>query len=299
MEVENILKIQRSKEHHQTTALLSSLTDGDLKCGEIFSKWSQNEIKSLEDMEKSVNFIKWLKDHMSNFQEFKFFVDLASISAGENDIEVDRVMFMQAAVSAYSALIFDIGPNSGLADLLRAVQHLFDAVKEDSHIPEKLVDTNRHLAWIKVIKERHGSVETSSLQQVEAINKSGVYVIGNFHQKGKKSLIMRYKQVDHDQSQGGHHKDYQKVLTVEELKELQSKLMLISKSDAALQEVERFVACLSLSLRIERGIKKLFDAGCNLTRRMSVIVYCNLERKRKVRIDVDMHAYINHKLSFI
>ena len=76
-------------------------------------------------------------------------------------------------------------------------------------------------------------------------------------------------------------------LTKNREKELQSKLMLISKSDEARKEVETYVATLVACSRIERGIKKLFDAGCNLTRRMCVIVYCSPERRRKVKLFVD------------
>lgn len=64
-------------------------------------------------------------------------MDLASISAGrdlfvgvvsvfsqivpgESDDEVDRVMFMQAAVTAYSGFIFDLNANSSLEDFMKA-----------------------------------------------------------------------------------------------------------------------------------------------------------------------------------
>ena len=180
-------------------------------------------------------------------------------------------------MSAYSALIFDIKEDSSLQDLLRAVQHLFAAVKEDKHVPDKILDTNRHLEWIKLIKERHGSVETSSLQQVEAINRTGVYIIGNFHKKGIKTLTLKFEQMDRD-----HELSYEKEMSTDDLKELQSKLMLISKSDSAAKEVQRFVSLLSLALRVERGIKRMFEAGCNLTRRMSVWIHCDTRRRKKV-----------------
>ena len=273
-EIEKIVSI---KNYQQEEVSISSITDEDLRCGEIFSKWSNNEIESLEVIERSIKFIRWIRESMESFQEFKFFVDLASISAGESDTEVDRVMFMQAAVSAYSALIFDIKEDSSLQDLLRATQHLFAAVKEDKHVPDKILDTNRHLEWIKLIKERHGSVETSSLQQVEAINRTGVYIIGNFHKKGIKTLTLKFEQMDRD-----HELSYEKEMSTDDLKELQSKLMLISKSDSAAKEVQRFVSLLSLALRVERGIKRMFEAGCNLTRRMSVWIHCDTRRRKKV-----------------
>ena len=40
-----------------------------------------------------------------------------------------------------------------------------NARKTDGNLKEKLHDSNQHLPWIKTVKERHGSVETSSLQQ--------------------------------------------------------------------------------------------------------------------------------------
>ena len=59
---------------------------------------------------------------------------------------------MQSAVTAYSGLIFDIHSDSTLTQLIDAVNVLFEGIREDPDTPTKLVDTNRHLAWIKVIK---------------------------------------------------------------------------------------------------------------------------------------------------
>ena len=168
------------------------------------------------------------------------FVELASISAGESDTEVDRIHFMQGSVSAYSALIFDLGAQSDFQEFTRAMKHLVAALREDKMIPRKLIDTNHHLAWIKVIKEQHGSVETSSLQQVEAINKTGKYYVGHYHQDEKRSLRLKFQQVQQELESHGK-KEYEKELTEDDLKELQSKLMLISKSSESTCEVEEFV----------------------------------------------------------
>ena len=44
----------------------------------------------------------------------------SQILPGESDDEVDRVMFMQAAVTAYSGFIFDLNPDSSLEDFMKA-----------------------------------------------------------------------------------------------------------------------------------------------------------------------------------
>ena len=48
------------------------------------------------------------------------YVAFSHIFAGESDDEVDRVMFMQAAVTAYSGFIFDLNANSSLEDFMKA-----------------------------------------------------------------------------------------------------------------------------------------------------------------------------------
>ena len=77
-------------------------------------------------------------------------------------------------------------------------------------------------------------------------------------------------------------KEYEKELSEEDLKELQSKLMLISSSSKSI-EVEKFINTLKVAMRLNRNLKNLFEAGCNLTRRMCIIIYCDTDKKVKVR----------------
>ena len=150
-----------------------------------------------------------------------------------------------------------------------------NARKTDGNLREKLHDSNQHLPWIKTVKERHGSVETSSLQQVEAINESGVYNVGV-----KNNLSLRYQQV---QSQGGV--EYAKVLSQADLDELRSKLMLISKTSESKEIVDKFIHDLQMAERLEVAARSLNQAGCTLYRKMLIRVFCNAEKKRKVEVD--------------
>ena len=286
-----IQKILQMQSPQREAATIAEITPQDLQCGAILSQWTREDFKALEAVEKSMNMIEWIKDNMENFQQFKVFVDLASISAGESDTEVDRIQFMQASVSAYQCLIFDLGAESDFREFSRAVDHLVNALREDPKIPVKLLDTNRHLAWIKIIKERHGSVETSSLQQVEAINKTGKYHVGNFHNHEKRSLVLKFQQVQQETESHGQ-KEYEKELTEDDLKELQSKLMLISKSSESTSEVEEFVRTHGGALRLRDSLKRLFDAGCNLTRKMRIVIYCDKIKKIKVKLLTVYHSLL-------
>ena len=76
---------------------------------------------------------------MTDLRDLKVFVDLASISAGENDTEIDKVANFHDAVMGYSPLLYTICPTSGFAEFMACAQPLWDTLKRDEKLPEKLV----------------------------------------------------------------------------------------------------------------------------------------------------------------
>ena len=49
------------------------------------------------------------------------------------------------------------------------------------------IDTARHLQWLDTIQKAHGSIEITSMMQVEACNACGEYTIGSNAWPNKKS----------------------------------------------------------------------------------------------------------------
>ena len=113
--------------------------------------------------------------------------------------------------------------------------------------------TNRQLSWLKQIKESHGSVALTTLMQAEAINTSGVYHIADFEET---------KKCRRNRNNNGNERDAvcleniiclvvpgdvaknteEKVYSLEEIKDVQSKLVLIAgKAESGKDEVEQFV----------------------------------------------------------
>ena len=195
---------------------------------------------------------------------------MGTISAGESDLEVDRVLQMQAAVSAYAGFIFDLGTQSTFKQFMQAATILFQAIKLDRNIPEKLHDSNHHLYWIQNVKEQHGSIEISSIQRVQAINATGTYTI-DFSED---TVEMRFQSVDSNQD-SVKKGEYMKTIGQAELKELHSKLVLISKSDDAKIASERFINIFCCILRLNEVGVKLCKAGCFLFTKMIIKVFCD------------------------
>lgn len=67
------------------------------------------------------------------------FIDLASISAGENDLDVDRVACFHDAVLGYSSMLYGLQPDSDFDAFKTALAKLWKALENDTNLPKKLV----------------------------------------------------------------------------------------------------------------------------------------------------------------
>ena len=72
-------------------------------------------------------------------QELKVFVDLAMISAGEVDKEIDQISFMHTSCLGFGSLIFGLKQHHGFTELMRLCQPVWQAVDANPGIVKKLV----------------------------------------------------------------------------------------------------------------------------------------------------------------
>ena len=104
------------------------------------------------------------------------------------------------------------------------------------------MDTNRHMEWLQSVKTSHGSVAVSSLMEAQTINEHGIYCVGC----GDESSSIVPEQLTLDNViqltlPTGENGKY----SLDNLKDLQSKLMLIAAKPSQgkdLEQVNRFVA---------------------------------------------------------
>ena len=76
-------------------------------------------------------------------KELKVLVDLALISAGESDIETDRISSLHTSCLGFAPLIFDLKENQehkvNFDELMKACEPVWKAVEADQSLPQKLV----------------------------------------------------------------------------------------------------------------------------------------------------------------
>ena len=79
-------------------------------------------------------------------QELKVLVDLALISAGESDMETDRISNLHTSCLGFAPLIFDLKETDrhkvDFAQVMTACELVWNAVKADPCLPQKLVRNN-------------------------------------------------------------------------------------------------------------------------------------------------------------
>ncbi|XP_016398214.1 E3 ubiquitin-protein ligase rnf213-alpha-like, partial [Sinocyclocheilus rhinocerous] len=154
---------------------LDSIDDELVQAKIVLVDITESRRLCLQELSRRKNFVTWVKEVLKDINELKVFVDLASISAGENDMEVDLL--------GYSSMLYDLKPDADFKLFKETLKNLWKALDNDRNLPKKLSDSARHLEWLKAVKDSHGSVETSSLSLASAINMNGVYVISAQNQK--------------------------------------------------------------------------------------------------------------------
>ncbi|XP_031417458.1 E3 ubiquitin-protein ligase rnf213-beta isoform X2 [Clupea harengus] len=262
---------------------LSALSDELINAKQLLSKVTTQHTVSLNAFLDSHGLVTWVKENLKNLRDLKVFVDLASISAGENDTEIDKVANFHDAVMGYSPLLYTIRPTSGFAEFMACAQPLWDTLKRDEKLPEKLRDSHRCLDWLKGLKETHGSVEQSSLSLASDINNHGVYQVQRFQdQNGKECLHnMLLMRVRKDTGS--------KTYRLDELLELQNKLMLMSsKGDHGKEQVNRFTQVFEGVQRLAGILLQIQSAGNILFRDLEAVVHCSQKKQPCIRVEFSL-----------
>ncbi|KAK6169753.1 hypothetical protein SNE40_020742 [Patella caerulea] len=199
-----------------------------------------NEIRCLEEFRKAEPMIKWLKETMKEgLRELKVFIDLAFISAGEGDYEIDKMNCFHAVTYAFAPLIFDLKQDSSFDEVMKKCDLVWKELQNDKNLPQELRDTNKELEWFKVVRQSHGSVEVTTLKQAEQIVAHGIYEVGFPKDKTSKTELEISKVITLNVPQLHDEREY----TYSNLMDLQSRLMLVGgQTEKGNENIERFTA---------------------------------------------------------
>ncbi|CAJ1060881.1 E3 ubiquitin-protein ligase rnf213-alpha-like isoform X2 [Xyrichtys novacula] len=267
---------------------LNCMNDSFIKAKTMMTDITGDHKQCLEELSLSLEFVQWVKKELKDINELKVFTDLASIYAGENDMEVDRVACFHDAVLGYSSLLYGLNEDSDFTAFSGCLSKLWKALENDKEIPRKLRDTARHLVWLKTVRESHGSVEFSSLMLASSINEKGVYIIKAQNEKRlilETSLMLQIEDGDGENMRCSY----------EDLKELQNKLMLMSgRGEQNQSKVDCFVEVFDNVQRLASVFVDLYSAGNPLFKCWEAKIYCQAQSDPCISMEIQFCKTLRH-----
>ncbi|XP_039201899.1 E3 ubiquitin-protein ligase RNF213-like isoform X2 [Crotalus tigris] len=266
---------------------LSSMSSSLMDAKKLLQDITEKRRLCLEELALRKEFVNWVKEALEDKNELKVFVELASISAGENDMDVDRVACFHDAVFGYSSLLYDLKQEAGFVEFMKCLENVWKALESDHNLPEKLRDSARYLDWLKTIKESHGSVELSSISLATRINEKGIYRI-KAPVEGQKVCLDTILDLTIQESHGDQEKIRQ--YSLEELQELMNKLMLMSGKEEQNAQVEKFSEVFSNIRRFALSFMNLYSAGNMLFRNWIANIYCSPESRFCINMNFNLNS---------
>ncbi|KAM4526288.1 E3 ubiquitin-protein ligase rnf213-beta [Fundulus diaphanus] len=263
--------ISLSQLHEDTfkQRVLGSLTDELFNARRQLSAVTSKHTACLEEFLKSQALVDWVRENLGTMSDVKVYVELASISAGENDAEIDQVACFHDAAMGYGPLLYSLSPQAGFQEFMKCAQQVWDAQSRDDKLPDKLGESTRLLSWLKGLKETHGSVEQSSLSLASSINAHGVYHVGWSNTSTEKRCLENMVLVTVEMSKEARR------YKLEDLLELQNKLMLMSsKGEHGREQVNRFTEVFEGVQRVGSVLLQMQTSGNMLFRDWLAEVHC-------------------------
>ncbi|CAJ1081416.1 E3 ubiquitin-protein ligase rnf213-beta [Xyrichtys novacula] len=275
-EIQNLGQLEEDIFKQRT---LGSLSEDLFRAKQQLSSVSKLNTACLQEFLESQTLVNWVKENLRNMSDVKVYVDLASISAGENDAEIDQVACFHDAVMGYGPLLYSLSPHAGFEEFMRCAQQVWDTQSRDEKLPDKLRESTRLLSWLKALKETHGSVEQSSLSLASSINANGVYHVGWSDKNTEKRCLQNMVHVT--VKKGREQKSYK----LEELLELQNKLMLMSsKGEHGREQVNRFMEVFEGVQRLGAILLQMQISGNMLFREWRAEVQCSPQQQPCIKV---------------
>ncbi len=159
---------------------------------ELFQLWRNTEllqvltekrVEILKCFNKSKDFVNWIIQNLNKLNELSTLLDLAQISAGEEEQEIQIIQCISRAIRGYESLIFSLTSlqknNNKISDFLKFCEPLWENSQKNPKLASDLIEASCYLSWIQKVKKSFGSVELLALDQIDSIKDYGTFNVGS------------------------------------------------------------------------------------------------------------------------
>ena len=191
----------------QVSGIASNLAD--------FSKSNLDVIQAIIDR---INFIMWIRNNLKDLNELKTFVDISLTTCGGNPVDVDRITCLSSVCTNFAPIIFQIDENTNYETLIARCRQVIESVERNKELTKLLRQVGENVTFWEEMKRSHGSVEETTLMQLDSIMNSGIFLL----KVGESLNLCDIVSLSVDRENGE-----KRIYTLEQLKEFRSKIMLV------------------------------------------------------------------------
>ena len=180
-----------------------------------FSKSNLDVIQAIIDR---IDFIMWIRNNLKDLNELKTFVDISLTTCGGNPVDVDRITCLSSVCTNFAPIIFQIDENTNYETLIARCRQVIESVERNKELTKLLRQVGENVTFWEEMKRSHGSVEETTLMQLDSIMNSGVFLL----KVGQSLNLCDILSLSVDRVNGE-----KRIYTLEQLREFRSKIMLV------------------------------------------------------------------------
>ena len=248
---ENLKDIKHTYQHKQLSCVNSKVS----KVAEYLSSLSTANLEVIQAIIDRVDFIMWVRENLNDLNELKTFIDISLTTCGGNPVDIDRVTCLSSVCTNFAPLIFQINENTNYETLIARCKQVIESVEIKKDLTKLLREVGDSVKFWEEMKQSHGSVEETTLMQLDSIVKSGVFCLKVVESLNLSDIVSL--SVDRDNGE-------KRIYSLDQLREFRSKVMLVvSKSEqtSSYENSQLFTHKLDTITEIATIVVRLVESG--------------------------------------
>ena len=212
--IENMKNIKHTFENKQ----LMEVNEKVIHVAINLTNLSKSNLDVIQAIIDRIDFIMWIRNNLKDLNELKTFVDISLTTCGGNPVDVDRITCLSSVCTNFAPIIFQIDENTNYETLIARCRQVIESVERNKELTKLLRQVGENVTFWEEMKRSHGSVEETTLMQLDSIMNSGVFLL-----KVEDSLnLCDILSLSVDRENGE-----KRIFTLEQLREFRSKIMLV------------------------------------------------------------------------
>ena len=217
--IKDLINIKQSYQNKQLNQVNDNASTVAMNLGQL----SESNLEVIKAIIDRIDFIKWVKKNMKDLNEVKTFIDVSLTTCGGNPVDIDRITCLSSVCTNFAPLIFQIDENTNYETLIARCKQVIESVERNKELTKLLREVGENVKFWEEMKQSYGSVEDSTLMQLDNIIKSGVFCLKVVDSLTLSDIVSL--SVDRENGE-------KRIYSLDQLREFHSKIMLVvSKSE--------------------------------------------------------------------